>query len=481
MGSSFNMHITHLSEPELEFGTGNHIDMRFGVMNYGPVDMDTDDAPKSIRLGIVGMPETVEDFQLWLERCRRGIEAKASNKPNLFPRFPGCSLETGFRTELQSAPALARTFTKEEIGDAASAKSAAVRTIQMVELFVREIRYLTQNHRVDVIVCAPSVQILRAMDTSADCGKVNLKDRVDFHDCLKARAMQFKKPLQVVLPPTYGSGGADEGIEVLSRRSLQDEATRAWNIHCALYYKARGYPWRLMRRSDDLTVCFVGISFYEALSRDRLLTSVAQVFNERGEGVVVRGGDAAISKDDRQPHLSQPDAEALLEKALRRYKEVHKTLPARIVIHKTSAFSSGEECGFIDVLRDARIDCFDLLYLSQATTRLFRIGKYPPLRGTLATLSRDRFVLYCRGSIQFFETYPGLYTPSPLHVHCHASSDTHRSLGRELLALTKMNWNNTQFDGLDPITIRAARQVGSVLRYCNDDLENIEPSYSYYM
>ena len=47
-----------------------------------------------------------------------------------------------------------------------------------------------------------------------------------------------------------------------------------------------------------------------------MLTSVAQVFNERGEGLVVPGGNAQQDKDDRSPHLSSADASQLLADAL---------------------------------------------------------------------------------------------------------------------------------------------------------------------
>lgn len=51
----------------------------------------------------------------------------------------------------------------------------------------------------------------------------------------------------------------------------------------------------------------------EALALDDTLdTSVAQVFNERGDGVIVRGGPARISSEDRQPHLTAEDASELL-------------------------------------------------------------------------------------------------------------------------------------------------------------------------
>jgi hypothetical protein len=46
-----------LQEPELEFGTGRHVDIRFGLMAHGPVDFE--DSPASrIRAGIVGSPES---------------------------------------------------------------------------------------------------------------------------------------------------------------------------------------------------------------------------------------------------------------------------------------------------------------------------------------------------------------------------------------------------------------------------------------
>ncbi len=43
------------------------------------------------------------------------------------------------------------------------------------------------------------------------------------------------------------------------------------------------------------------------------------------------------------------------------------------------------------------------------------------------------------------------------------------SMVREILSLTKMNWNNTQFDNSWPITIKAARQVGNILKYVDND------------
>ena len=120
----------------------------------------------------------------------------------------------------------------------------------------------------------------------------------NFHDMLKARLLRLPQPVQIIRRSTW-----DETAPPPPGRSRQDEASRAWNLHTALYYKAGGVPWRLARNTADLTVCYIGVSFYRSGDGDVLDTSVAQVFNALGDGVIVRGGPARISGDDRQPHL----------------------------------------------------------------------------------------------------------------------------------------------------------------------------------
>jgi hypothetical protein len=191
-------------------------------------------------------------------------------------------------------------------------------------------------------------------------------------------------------------------------------------------------------------------------------------------------GQAIISKDDRQPHLPSSHAYELLKSALDRYYEVHKTYPARVVIHKSSRFDQDEQLGCLSALEERRIATHDFLSITDSDTRLFRAGQYPPLRGTLLVLDEREMVLYTRGSVPFFETYPGKYIPRPLRIRAEHTEQTPQYLAREILALTKMNWNNTQFDGSIPVTLRASRQCSSVLRYCSE-ARSIEPRYSYYM
>src|SRR6266850_867823 len=70
-----------LPEPELQFGGGTHVDIRFGLKNYGPLTFDDPATPSEIRLGFVGTPTTIQGVKDWLDRCRKGIPAKESRKP----------------------------------------------------------------------------------------------------------------------------------------------------------------------------------------------------------------------------------------------------------------------------------------------------------------------------------------------------------------------------------------------------------------
>jgi hypothetical protein len=122
----------------------------------------------------------------------------------------------------------------------------------------------------------------------------------------------------------------------------------------------------------------------------------------------------------------------------------------------------------------------ELLSLRRSFTRFFRVGTYPPLRGTFLSLQPSKGLLYLRGSIQFFETYPGMYVPRPIEFTVSQSETPLEQLSREMLSLSKLNWNNTQFDGGEPITLRAARRVGDILK-CVPDGGVVQPSYRFYI
>lgn len=481
------MNISHLLEPELEFCAGSHVDVRFGITNYGPFDRDKASPAQTIRVGIVGNAAGVEGAVNWLERCTAGIAAKRSRQPNLFPRFPGYGPESPFRSQLVTDSRTQRTIKNADIADLARITDGDRLVEESVGLVLSEVRYIARETPADVIICAVPREFLDLLagpelppdsDPEDDGPPIS---KLDFRCLLKARAMEFGKPIQLVLPATYGAGGGKRRRRARTRaKVLQDEATRAWNFFVALYYKRGGIPWRLTRSTTALTTCYVGIAFYRSRDEERVETSVAQVFDERGDGYIVRGGLAITDKDDRVPHLSESDARQILIDALKLYRQEHKTFPARVVVHKTSRFTLPERQGCLAAAKELRIDEADLIACGRSFARLFRAGAYPPLRGTLWSLDDRHHVLYTRGSVDFFGTYPGLYVPLPLALELDSVEQGPELLAREALALTKMNWNSTQFDHAEPITLEAAKRVGSILKHLTRD-EPIQARYSFYM
>ena len=488
------MNADFFHESELEFGIAKHIDMKFGLMNYGPLDFQVPTAPKKIKLGLVGTPETIEGVQKWIEKCRNGIQPKKSKRPNLFPRFPGfgdgmmlCA-DFVFDTQLQ------RPIPQRKFDELCKQPKTDEIVQEIAQLFLDEMEYLSQKTTADVLVCAFPFSLIEFLDQEAD-ETIAPDDEPDddtqivqvvtskmiLHDYLKAQAMRFKKPTQIIRPGTY-----DEKKRLKRKhpsgeaRQLQDDATRAWNLYIALYYKAGGIPWRLVREWSQLDTCYVGLSFYKTTDGDKLLTSTAQIFNERGEGVILRGGLASLSKDDRQIHLSGDDAYDLLRNALDTYRREHKNFPARVVVHKSSIHNQDELNGFEAALKGFSIEPeqADFISITRSFTRLYRGNRYPPLRGTFLDTGGQPYVLYTKGSVDFYTAYPGMYVPLPLGFRCDQTSETPKFIAKEILGLTKMNWNNSQFDGSEPITLRAARQVGSILKYLGSDYE---PYYRYYM
>ncbi len=474
------MKIEFLEEPELQFGTGCHVDIRFGLMNYGPLDFESPVSPHRPNVGIVGNGETVQGLAEWLEKCRAGIAAKPSNQPNLFPRFPGFREDNALKTSLILDSQLQRIILNRYLDRLKALGGSPLGIHQAVDLFVNEIA--TKAH---VILCGIPLSLIKqqgiASGVSEAEGEQGEQQLLDFHHLLKARAMQFGVPIQLVIPSTYDeTKRLPQKFKTFKVRTSQDEATRAWNLHVALYYKSGGIPWRLPRPSTAFTSCHVGISFYESLDKSRLLTSVAQVFNERGEGTIVRGARAKISKDDRQPHLDKGGAQTTLTLALDAYGREHHHMPARVVVHKSSLYARDEAEGFRGVAEDKRVESLELLTLQEGTIRLFREGAYPTLRGTLVSLSDKYQALYTRGSVDFFHTYPGMYAPQALGIRIEQAEQAPKFLANEILELTKMNWNNTQFDGFEPITLRAARQVGKILKYVPEG-DPIQSRYAFYM
>lgn len=462
------MKIHPIEEPLLQFADGTHVDIRAGLALHGAFDRGAANVPKPIGVGLIGTTATVDGVRDWIESCRMGVVSAERHLTELRPSFPGM-LDNIFGTKLSLSDANMRAVSRHEL---ATALSSPRPLSAVVDLFMAHARDLAARSGLHVLVIAPPVEVFALADSPHPGQDAELdeaqdaepEDALNFHDVFKAAALDLAVPCQLLRPDTYG-GGSTRTRAGGKSASLQDLATRAWNFHTALYYKAGGVPWRLQRYSASLSTCYVGTSFFKSADGTRLLTSVAQVFNERGEGLIVQGGNARLDRDDRTPHLSADDAKKLLSDGLASYRREHKTMPARVLVHKTSYFDAKEIEGCRQAAQDQHVEFLDLVSVRRAGVRLLRAAIPAVQRGTALVFDEASGLVYLKGTVPYFRTYPGMYIPRGLEFTRDEGDSAPLDLAKELVELSKLNFNNTQFDSGDPITIRAARRVGDILKH----------------
>jgi hypothetical protein len=467
-----------LPEPRLIFANGEHICPRRGIATYGVFDQTQDTRRSEVHVGGVGSSECMEMLGDWLERCKAGIEApKDAKQERLKLPFCGFNKDAGFGADLKFSDGLSRSIRNSDIAEIVAIASRIERVEAAVELYLENIKFLAQNRHVDVIICVIPEKLYKVISTEGAGAEETLDDaeqseELNFRRSLKARAMPLGKPLQLI---------RQVNIDKTKSAGQQDDATKAWNICTALYYKSGPtIPWKLEQESSRGTSCAVGIAFYRSRDRQTLCTSLAQIFDELGNGLILRGTPVDIDKDDLSPRLSTQQAYDLIKAALKEYRVAMRNFPARLVIHKSSNFTADELDGIESAARDLHIDAVDFITILDSRLRLFRDGNYPPFRGTLAHVEDNRLLLYSRGSVWYYQTYPGMYVPQPIELRIVKSEESPLLIAREILGLTKMNWNNTQFDGKYPVTLGCARKVGEIMKYLSEaDVPQIR--YGYYM
>jgi hypothetical protein len=291
-----------------------------------------------------------------------------------------------------------------------------------------------------------------------------------FYRALKARIMTHQNPVpvQVMRRDTF----------VRPDGEGQNHATRAWNLATSLYYKAGHEPWRPAELPNN--TCFIGISFHHLKRRegDVVYASVAQTFSNEIEPFALKGSTLPHDqRRDRQPYLNELQAENLIKDVLDKYESLTGVVPLRVVVHKTSVYQPEEETGFRRAA-EARVPVCDLIWMRSTSFRLIQKGTQEPWRGTLCTIG-DESYLYTSGYLPWWDEYPGPHISAPLQIGSCGLTDI-RQRAREILALTKMNWNSNEGIGRHPITISFARKAGLLMAELSDN-QSPNPSYRFYM
>lgn len=474
------MKADYIQEPYLIFGNGKSLCPRDGISGLNVYDTVQEARKNQLLIGVVGIEGDVENFKTWLKRLESYIPASPKGKQKgLFKSFPGFNKDKGFCANFIYGSNYERILSPNDIKSILKESNRDKKVLAAVGLFGDNISFLSDIKNCDAIVCIiPKSFEGKIVKENKDEEPVesDAEDNeapeleLNFRRALKARAMRNNTPIQLLRE------------YVLHENSKsQDSATKAWNFCTALYYKGlQTIPWKLETDENKPKVCFVGIGFYRSRDKKTIQTSLAQIFNENGKGVILRGTPVVEDKDDRKPHLTYEQSLSLLTDALTKYKFATGTMPGRVVLHKTSKYYDDELDGFTQAMQNLGITEYDIVTVMETDLRFFRNNLYPPVRGSFFELTEERYLFYTRGSVHQYQTYPGMYIPAPLEIRIVDAVSSAKTICKEILGLTKMNWNNTQFDNKYPITIGCARRVGEIMKYL-DPNEHPKESYAFYM
>lgn len=473
------MKAEYIKEPLLLFGEGKTICPREGISRLKVYDTVEKARKDQLLLGIVGIEEDIENLKSWLKRFEGFIPANPKGKQKgLYRPFPGFNQDQGFCAKFIYDTNYERTISPNSIKDILKESNHETRIVKAVDLFAENVKFLSDIKNCDVVICViPKALEGKIVNDNKDEEPVeeNVEDdeielEYNFRRALKARTMQFNTPIQLI-----------REYVLHDNSKSQDAATKAWNLCTALYYKGlQTIPWKLDVDENRPKVCFVGIGFYRSRDKKTIQTSLAQIFNENGKGVILRGTPVTEDKDDRKPHLTYDQSYTLLKDALTKYKFATGTMPGRLALHKTSKYYDDELDGFEQAMNEMNITEYDIVNVMETDLRFFRNNLYAPVRGSLFNLSEDKYVLYTRGSVHQYQTYPGMYIPAPLEIRIVRRVSSAKTICAEILGLTKMNWNNTQFDNKYPITIGCARKVGEIMKYLGEK-DTPKEAYAFYM
>lgn len=505
-------------EPRLRFyGNNFAANPKRGINEFGPIEELR--ASNTIRLGIVGTPDSIDRFSSYIGNIAGVVSAglNARDKhfdPIVYPDFPGSDVNATFRTEIRLDSAFQRIISPKQLESDLKSPSPVKQIKNVVARIGSELDVLEDldlQPDVIAIVMPPIVQdacqhvgnamrrrpvkiltpdeaFFKKMSKAESEANQSFFDFDfnseasiehetegfwNFHHALKARAMRSGIPTQLIWERS-----------LFGEQTSQDPASIAWNLVTGLYYKSGNIPWEVEGLPSD--TCFLGISFFKSglhASADTH-TSLAQIFSGHGEGLVMKGGKAV--KESRKPaHMDRKSAESLVRDALKLYAAHHPGSQARrLVVHKTSRFWPEEVEGISAALSSEKK--LDLVSINtNPDIRFMRSGAHPPLRGTCIKLSDRETVMFTIGYIPEFRVYPGAKVPRPiLLTHEHGDS-TRETICREIMALTKLNWNSCSYASKEPITTLFASSVGSIMREFialpRDVRGEFEAKYRFYM
>jgi hypothetical protein len=251
-----------------------------------------------------------------------------------------------------------------------------------------------------------------------------------------------------------------------------------WWLALSFYVKSMRTPWVL--KGMDADTAFVGIGFSlepNAPRGSRIILGCSHLYNAEGLGLRYRLSQIENPIIKRgNPFMSHDDARRFGETTRQLCFEAMGRLPRRVVIHKRTPFLRPELEGLLEGLRGiTEIDMLEitidtaLRYVASCVSPEGKIEEdaFPIKRGTVIPLEPQKAVIWVHGTTTAANPKRRYYLgksriPAPLMITRHHGRSSLSVLAREILGLSKMNWNTFDMYTKIPATIDSSRKIARI-------------------
>ena len=205
----------------------------------------------------------------------------------------------------------------------------------------------------------------------------------------------------------------------------------------------------------------------------RTACCAAQLFLDSGDGIVYVGEFGPWYSEERKEfHLSADAAEKMLRGTLETYHKQDGRPLREVFLHARSGINTEEFSGFLKAC-PSDVNLIGVrVRQDRLGPRLFRHddhsesalqGKYPVLRGTFWQRTRRHGLLFTNGFKSRIGTYDGWEIPVPLSITIQHGEGDLLQVARDILGLTKLNYNTCQLGEGQPITVKYSDRIGEIL------------------
>lgn len=452
-----------IPEPLLKFDSGANpaVDRNplLGLLRHGPYAGPPTGVVRFATITVAGDREKLLQYLRGITRVH-----EPSDRRGYVPKFPG--FKNVARTDLLPADGAHVDIPRDAPG---AGPGAHERLSEVLARAVNQLHGVRDSWDVIILLLPSAWEPLRRSPDGA----------YDLHDRLKAAAAPLGCPIQVVRE----SGALTFPLH----------CSMFWRLSIALLTKAGGVPFRMVQPTP-VDTAYIGLAYaIRGGTANEFVTCCSQVFDAEGGGFEFIAYNVGAARDLENPHLSREEMRTVMARSASLYQRRRAgAFPRRLVAHKTTGWTADEIAGVFDAWSAAvaDIECLQIRTESPWTGIALQRGKgssrsqahdWPVDRGSLQYLSDREALLWVSGTAHGVGIGGRSYNqaakslPSPLAFRRDAGQGPLEGPAAEILALSKLDWNNDALYGLAPVTTaysqKLAKMIGHVPNLPDDSYQ----------